>query len=108
MKKKDILKMTDAELDAKVKIQGTKYDRKCKLSESTLKKIKKLAKNNTYYQIAKKLGLVPNTVRYHIDTEFKAHYNATRDGRHFNTDKITVKNCIEYKRSLVAAGKIGI
>ena len=100
--------MTDDKLDEAIKIQGTKYDRKRKLSDSILKKIKKLAKNNTYYEIAKELGLSPNIVRYHADPVWKAHFNATRDGKHCGKDKITVKNRVEYKRSLVAAGKIGI
>ncbi len=108
MTKIEILKMTDDKLDEAIKIQGTQYDRKRKLSEAMLNKIKKLAKNSTYQQIAKELGLLPSTVRYHIDPVWKAHYNATRDGRHCGKDKITVKNRVEYKRSLVAAGKIGI
>ena len=108
MTKIEILKMTDDKLDEVVKIQGTPYDRKRKLSEALLKKIKKLAKNSTYCKIAKELGLAPSTVRYHIDPVWKAHYNATRDGRHCGKDKITVKNRVEYKRSLVAAGKIGV
>ena len=108
MTKKELLKMTDSQLDAKVRIQGTKYDRKRKISDSTLKKITALAKkNHTYQEIAKKLGLTAQSVRYHIDPVWKAYYNANRDGSHTGTDKITVKDRVAYKRSLVAAGKIG-
>ena len=107
MTKKELLKLTDSELDAKVKIQGTKFDRKRKISDSTLKKMKKLASQGlTYLQIAKELGLVSTQVKYHIDPVWKAYYNSHRDGRHCGKDKITVADRIAYKRSLVAAGKI--
>jgi hypothetical protein len=107
MTKIELLKMTDDQLDATVKIQGTKYDRKRRISETTLKKIHKLAKKNyTYLQIAKELDLYPQSVRYHIDPIWKAYYNANRDGKHTGKDKITIKDRVAYKRSLVAAGKI--
>lgn len=105
-KKIELLKLTDGELDSKVKIQGTMYDRKRKLSESTLKKIAKMAKSTTYSKIARELGLCASTVRYHTDEAWRVHYNATRDGSHTGKDKITVKDRVAYKRALVAAGKI--
>lgn len=109
MKRKlELLKMTDDQLDAAVKIQGTKYDRKRKLSESTLKRIVSLAsKNTTYSEIAKKLGLNYSIVKYHADPVWRAEYNAKRDGRHTGKDHISIKNRVAYKRGLVAAGKLG-
>lgn len=107
MTKIELLKMTDDQLDATVKIQGTKYDRKRKISDATLKKIHKLAKKNyTYSQIAKELDLNPMSVRYHTDPIWKAFFNANRDGKHTGKDKITIKDRVAYKRGLVAAGKL--
>ena len=94
-------------LDKAVKIQGTKYDRKRKLSESTLTKMKKMSnKGNTVSEIAKKLCLNYGTVRYNVDPIYKSEYNAKRDGKHTGKDKISIVNRVAYKRSLVAAGKL--
>ena len=107
MNKIQILIMTDDQLDKSIRIQGTPYDRKRKLSESTLRKMNKMYNSGkTPYQIAKELGLNYSTVRYNTDKAFKAIYNATRDGRHTGKDKISVKNRVAYKRQLVAQGKV--
>ena len=106
-KKLEILKMTDEAVDKKVKIQGTEFDRKRKISKATLRKMLSLkSKNKTVAEIARQLGLCYHTVRYNIDPEFRKIYNATRDGRHTGKNHITVKNRVAYKRELVAAGKI--
>lgn len=107
MTKIELLTLTDDALDAKVKIQGTKYDRKRKLSESTLKKMKSLyKKGKSIAEIAKKLDLNYISVRYNVDPMFKKEFNAKRSGKHTGKDKITIKDRIAYKRGLVAAGKI--
>lgn len=107
MTKLEILTLTDNVLDAKVKIQGTKYDRKRKVSDATIKKMKALfAKNKTVSEIAQKMGLNYTTVRYNVDPVFKAEFNARRDGKHTGRDHISKLDRIAYKRSLVAAGKV--
>ena len=107
MTKIELLALTDEALDAKVKIQGTKYDRKRKISESTLKKMKSLyKKGKSISEIANKLGLNYTSVRYNVDPIFKKQFNQMRDGKHTGKDKITIKDRIAYKRGLVAAGKI--
>ena len=99
--------MNDDQLDKEVKIQGTKYDRKRKLSDKTLEKISNMAKKNlTCSKIAKDLGISYTIVRYHMDEAWRKSFNAKRDGRHTGKDKITVKNRVAYKRMLVAEGKI--
>ena len=107
MTKLQTLTLTDAMLDKAVKIQGTKYDRKRKLSESVIKKMCGMSKKgDTVSQIAKKLGLNYSTVRYNVDPVYREEYNAKRNGAHTGKDKISVLNRISYKRSLVAAGKV--
>lgn len=103
----DVLTLTDDKLDKVVKIQGTKWDRKCKISESTIKKMSKMAgTGSTAAEIARKLGINYQMVRYHTDPIWRASYNATRNGKHYGKDRISVKNRVAYKRSLVAAGKV--
>lgn len=109
MTKVEILTLTDNQLDDVIKIQGTKYDRKRKVSDSSIKKMLSLAKkDHTYQEIAKKLGMNPLTVRYNIDPVWKAEYNQKRSGKHTGRDKITKNNRIAYKRTLVAAGKVTV
>lgn len=106
-KKIELLKLTDEALDKKVKIQGTEYDRKRKIPNSTIKKMLGMAKKQkSVAEIASKLGLNYTAVKYHVDAEFRKLYNATRNGKHTGKDHITVQNRIAYKRELVAAGKI--
>ena len=107
MTKVEILSMMDADLDKKVKIQGTPYDRKRRVSDATIKKMVKMFGNGkTVSEIASKLGLCYHTVHYNVDPVWRAKYNATRNGAHTGKDKITVSNRIAYKRMLVAAGKV--
>ena len=107
MTKIDVLTMTDDKLDKVVKIQGTPYDRKRKLSEGDIQKMNKMAKaGKSLAEIASKFGVYSSTVRYNTDPIWRQTYNATRSGAHTGKDRISVKNRIAYKRSLVAAGKV--
>lgn len=103
----DVLTLTDDKLDKVVKIQGTRWDRKRKLSEDTIKQMSKLSnKGSSFSEIASKLGLNYQTVRYSLDPVWRAWYNANRSGKHYGKGHITVKNRVAYKRGLVAAGKV--
>ena len=107
MTKVEILKMMDNEIDKAVKIQGTKYDRKRKYQSDVVKKMQNLLKKGkTYQEVAAAIGCAPITVRYNTDAEFKAAFNAARDGKHTGKDRITKSNRIAYKRQLVAEGKV--
>lgn len=107
MTKIELLTMTDNALDKKVKIQGTKYDRKRKIADSTIKKMHALLKKNkSVSEIASQLGLSITSVRYNTDPVWKAEFNAKRSGAHTGKDHITKLDRIAYKRGLVAAGKV--
>ena len=103
----EALCLTDDKLDSVVKIQGTQYDRKRKISPETVKKMMKLSSSGkSISEIADKLGISYTGVRYNIDPQWRATYNATRDGKHTGKDHITVKDRVAYKRNLVAQGKL--
>lgn len=107
LSKLEALTLTDDKLDDAVKIQGTPYDRKRKISTETIKKMNKLSKaGKTISEIANKLGVSYIGVRYNIDPVWRATYNKTRSGAHTGKDHITVKNRVAYKRTLVAEGKL--
>ena len=106
MKKIELLKLTDEKLDNLVKIQGTQYDRKRKVSDKLITKMLKMARRKDYKQIASKLGLTNRTVRYYTDPIFRSTYIKSLSGKHTGKDKITVTDRVAYKRSLVASGKV--
>ena len=57
-RKIEILNLDDKALDKKIKIQGTPYDRKRKISEKTIKQMTKMSKKGKSIQeIAKELGI---------------------------------------------------
>ena len=106
-RKVELLTLTDDALDAAVKIQGTQFDRKKKITPAVLKKMTSMReKDIPIVDIAKKLNLNYCTVRYNVDPEYRAKFNATRSGAHTGKTNITIKDRIANKRALVAAGKV--
>lgn len=105
-KRVKILKMSDADLDKKVLIQGTRFDRKRKISARQIRKMNRLYKKyNSYYKVAKDLGYSYLSVRYNLDKNYKELFNAKRDGKHTGVDVITPENRAKYKRHLVKTFK---
>lgn len=109
MNKIDVLKMIDAEVDKVVKIQGTPYDRKRKVSPETLVRMQKMdRKGKSISEIAKSLGLSYFTVKYNVDSVWREMYNKTRNGAHTGKDHISKTDRVAYKRQLVAEGKVTV
>ena len=107
MNRIDVLKMTDGDLDKAVKIQGTDYDRKRKVTSRILRKMRKLkSRGKEYADIARELGLSTKTVRYNLDENYRNNYKLSLSGAHTGKDHITKKNRVAYKRELVAMGKV--
>lgn len=103
MTRAEILKMTDAEIDQVVKIQGTRFDRKRKYSTTTYNRMKNMfAKGKSVSEIAKALGINYATVRYNVDEDYRKEYNRTRDSRHTGVDTITKEDRVAYKREIVS------
>lgn len=101
----DTLKMNDNELDKKVHIQGTKFDRKVKYTDADFKKARKLMKEGkSWSEIANKVGIRARDLRYHLEPGYRETYIASLSGKHTGKDHITKQDRIAYKRSLVASG----
>lgn len=102
MTKKNVLSLSNYELDKVVKIQGTKFDRKRKLSDNTIAKIKWLHScGKSYHKIANLLGVSYSAARYYTDPIYK-YLVCHRGGSHAHGE-LTLNNRAEYKRGLVAA-----
>ena len=97
------IKLTDLEVDRKVRLAYTQYDRKRKLSDRNIATIQRLlAKGKkTISQLAKKYKVTEHTIRYNTDAEYRKHAIEIRDGKHCGVDRITVENRIAYKRKLL-------
>lgn len=107
MKRIDVLKMTDDDLDKAVKIQGTDYDRKRKVTSKILAEMRKMeSRGKKYADIARELGLSTKTVRYYLDEDYRTNYKFSPSGAHTGKDHITKKNRVAYKRELIAMGKV--
>lgn len=109
MNKIEVLKLTDPELDSKVKIKGTEFDRRRTISESEIRKMRKLhRKGKSYGEIAKTFNVSYGAVRYNVDDEWKKQFNSKRDGKHTGKDNVTFQDRVAYKRELVASGKLSV
>ena len=109
MTKVEILTMMDGALDKAVKIQGTQYDRKRKVSKAQLKTLEKLNRQGKpIAEIARKTGLYYTTVKYNVDPVYREEHKAKCSGKHTGKNKVSVSNRIAYKRQLVSAGKVSV
>lgn len=97
----DISGMTDREVDRIIKIQGTDYDRKRKVTSDILNEIIIMKNNgNNIHQIAKKLGLTDNAVKYNLDPEYRRK-RLNKGGKHTGKTNMNSKNRIDYKKELI-------
>lgn len=102
--KKSLLLLSDSQLNHTVRIQGTKFDRKRKVSDKTDARMKELYNSGMpVMDIAKLFDLSYNTVKYHVDEEYNK-YCRSRKNAHTGKTHISVQDRIEYKRKLVRAG----
>lgn len=109
MTRSEILKMDDNKLDKVIKIQGTRFDRKRKVSNSTINRMRNMyAKGKSISEISAVVGVPYKTVKYNVDDEWRTTYNATRSGKHTGTTNITKEDRILYKRSIVDTRKMRV
>lgn len=98
--------LTDHQVNTKVGIQGTNYDRKRKVTTSMSTKMKKmLDKGATPTEVGKHFGVHPSTVLYNTDTNYRAQKLAKMSGKHTGKTNYTPQERASYKRSLVLARK---
>ena len=101
-RRKKIMRMKDVDLDKAVKIQGTKFDRKRKLSDDTIAELRRrFFAGEEISEISASTGICYSTVRYNVDDAWKKKFNEKRDGAHTGTDHITFEDRVAYKRTLV-------
>ena len=108
MKRRQVLKLDDITLNRVVRIQGTQYDRKRVLTDKDIKKMNKLfnKKGLSVKEIAEIFDVSVCCVKYNVMPEWKAEFNAKRDGKHTGVDVVTVEDRAAYKRYLVKRRKI--
>lgn len=105
--KKKIEEMSDIEVDKAVKIQSTEYDRKRKLTDEAIKRLRLLYKEGyTIVCLAEMFNTNYLTVKYNVDDEFKATYNANRSGAHTGITNYDFNNRVMYKKDLVLREKL--
>lgn len=104
MEKKRLLNMSDSSLDKAVKIAGTKFDRRRKLSDKQINSIReKYDCGCSIFDLANKYNVSEPTIRYHVDSHYRAYKNLTRN-MYKNDKHGDATNRIAYKRRLVKAG----
>lgn len=100
-----ILNASDIRIDKTVKIQGTQYDRKRKLSDQDIAVIKKLvSRGKSIKDIAELFDVRPKTIRYNIDPDYRTYLLSSISGVHTGKLTRTFKDRVTYKRSLLTAG----
>lgn len=103
----NVLKMVDNKLDKAVKIQGTDFDRKRKVTSEMKDQMDRLQKKGrTFREIAALFGLDHRTVRYNLDPNYRAYCKITASGAHTGKTHLNKTNRVAYKRELVAKGLI--
>lgn len=99
----------DIAFDKSVKIQGTEFDRKRVLTDKQITYAKKLlSKGYAITHVAKLLGTSYTVVRYATDEEYRNLCISRVSGNHTGTTHCTVKDRIDYKKQLVALGKVTV
>lgn len=113
MKKRQILKLEDKELDKLIQIQGTQYDRKRKLSDKQIEKARILyAKYDaSLWDLAVMFGVNVRTIRYNLQNSYRAHRLEYAKAHPQTTRKqydhtAALSDRVAYKRKLVARGKV--
>lgn len=95
---------SDFELDRAVRIQGTNYDRRRKVTKSMKRRMTQMHDaGKSYSVIAEYFGVTPCAVRYNLDEDYKKEINAKRKFYAHNTvpDGTELAERAAYKRGLL-------
>lgn len=97
----------DMEIDSMVKIQGTNFDRKRKYKIEFFADMKsEFERGFDINDIAKRYNMNPITVRYNVDSQFRALYNARRAKGTHPIGSMDFENRVAYKRELIKTKQI--
>ena len=106
---KEKLNLSDKRLNETVKVAGTDYDRRRRLTNKEIYSLKRSyqSPNIDVNYLAEKFGVSPSTIRYHVDPEFKRSTNQKRKEYAFNTTNEPgySADLANYKRYLLSSGK---
>lgn len=109
MTRKEVMKLEDmVVVDQVVRIQGTNWDRRRKLTNKMISNIQKSYNSGrTIPELADKYGVSTTTIRYWVDPEYRSWKNAERNKYAHNTkqDMIDRVERGSYKMLLVMTKK---
>lgn len=106
---KNITELSDLELDQKVHIQSTDFDRKRRLSDKEIRQMRLLFEEGySLVSLADMFGVTPPTVKYNVDDDYRARYNFLRSGKHTGIQVMDFDNRVAYKRDLVISKKLKV
>ena len=95
--------MSDLEVDRAVKIQGTPFDRKRKLTNKEVRYAKKLHEQGfPITKIAKAFKVSWQTIKYNIDPEYRKYVLSKVSGVHTGNLNCGFADRVAYKRSLIS------
>ena len=108
--RKVVLNYDDETLDIKVKIQGTSFDRKRKLTDKQVKKlIKDISDGMSIEEVALKYRVSEWVVKYNSNPDFKKHQLDLRKGKSKAHDNyMDFEDRVNYKRLLIKEKKIKV
>lgn len=105
---KNIINSSDTKIDSMVKIQGTNYDRRRKVTKSMKRRMQQMYDaGKSYYAIAEHFSVDPRTVRYNLDEAFRKYDIELRTKRakkkpsHSHTTPEKLANRAAYKREII-------
>lgn len=110
----EILKMDDYEINRKIIIKGTEHDRKRKLTDVQVTEIKTAYDNGESVEsLASTYGVVPKTIRWHLSDDYRRtlinQMVPTSAIKRRTPNRIEeLRDRAEYKRQLVASGRISL
>ena len=110
---KSLLQLDDKSLDKAVKISGTQYDRRRRLTDKQIARIHKLftSRNKSIEYLANKFKVDSRTIRYHLDSDYRKSRISQAKSR--KSIIITSEEALlrlteraNYKRTLIRKNKI--
>ena len=108
MNKKELLNKSDAQINRIIKIQGTNFDRRRKLTLNEVAKIRDyyFNKNISIAELAKKYKVSYHTIKYNVDDDYRYKSNFRRNFYNVNSNIENLNERITYKKELIKKNKI--
>lgn len=106
--RKKVAKMDDLQVDRTVRIQGTEFDRKRKLTDEQVEIMQQFYRDGWSIQsLAKTFHVAWTTARYNIDDAYR-ELRKLQTGKHTGETHMDFANRVEYKRGLVSSKKLKV